>query len=284
MILDGHTHIWTRWPYEPPVPDPGSRAAAAQLLWQMDRAGVERAVVIAASIGTNPENAADAFAAAATAGGRLEVFPDLECRWSPHYHSPGAAGRLEAALRRWPAMRGFTLYLAEDDPADWLTGPEGLAFFRLAEAAGLILSLSALPAQLGPVAALAGQVPRMPILLHHLAFLGPRTEATPGGAQAVLHAASLPNIHVKLSGWGNVAGPGDEYPWPRLAWIGQLLVQGFGPGRLVWGSDFPVSVRHMTYRQCLSMLTRHVPLPQDTHSAVLGGTLAGLLAAARPSG
>lgn len=35
-IIDSHCHIWQHWPYQPPVPDPGSRALADQLLWQLD--------------------------------------------------------------------------------------------------------------------------------------------------------------------------------------------------------------------------------------------------------
>ena len=46
MIIDGHCHIWENWPYQPPVPDESLRARAEQLLYEMDRAGVERAAVI----------------------------------------------------------------------------------------------------------------------------------------------------------------------------------------------------------------------------------------------
>lgn len=281
MIIDSHCHIWARWPYDPPVPDPETRAAPEHLIWHMDRNGVDRAVVICAGIGDNPDNAGFAFAAADRFPGRLEVFPDLECRWSPDYRTPGAAARLRAALARWP-MRGFTSYLDEAETGDWLTGPEGRAFFELAAEHRLIASLSVLPHQVPQVAALARAVPGLTILLHHMAFLGPRSAATRNGPALVAAAADCAGIHVKLSGAGNVAGPDDAYPWPALAWIGQLLVAAFGPERLVWGSDFPVSSRHMTYRQALDMVARHGPGPQEARAAMLGGTMARLLAAAGP--
>ncbi|MCB1549704.1 MAG: hypothetical protein KDJ41_18030, partial [Hyphomicrobiaceae bacterium] len=70
MILDSHCHCWARWPYEPPVPDPDSRAVAPQLLMEMETNGVERAVVICAGIGGNPDNNDYVVGEAAKAGGR----------------------------------------------------------------------------------------------------------------------------------------------------------------------------------------------------------------------
>lgn len=276
MILDSHCHIWARWPYDPPVPDPEHRAAPEGLLWHMDRNGVDRAVVICAGIGDNPDNTDFAFAAAARSGGRLVVFPDLESRWQPFFRTNGARDRLAAALGRWQ-FRGFTSYLSEEESGDWLTGPEGLGFFSLAAEHGLIASLSVVPHQVPHVADLARRVPSLPILLHHMAFLGPRSAATPAGPAHVVAAASCPSIHVKLSGWGNVAGPEDAYPYPRLAWIGQLLLAAFGPDRLLWGSDHPVSSKHMTYRQSLDIIARHGPGDSAARAAILGPNLARLL-------
>lgn len=276
MILDSHCHVWARWPYDPPVPDPQHRASPEGLLWHMDRNGVDRAIVICAGIGDNADNAEFAFAAAARSGGRLIVFPDLECRWHATFRTPGARDRLEAALRR-RKFRGFTSYLSEAESGDWLTGPEGLAFFTRAADAGLIASLSVLPHQVPHVADLARRLPELPILLHHMAFLGPRSATTPAGPAHVVAAAACPNIHVKLSGWGNVAGPDDAYPYPGLAWIAQVLLAAFGHGRLLWGSDHPVSGKHMTYRQSLDMVARHAPGDSSARAAILGGNLAHLL-------
>ena len=50
MIVDSHCHAWRRWPYQPPVPDPESRGLVEQLLWEMDRHGVDRAAVVDAAL------------------------------------------------------------------------------------------------------------------------------------------------------------------------------------------------------------------------------------------
>jgi L-fuconolactonase len=95
----------------------------------------------------------------------------------------------------------------------------------------------------------------------------------------VLAAAGCSNIHVKYSGIGNVAAIGQEYPYPDLHWIIREVSAAFGPARLIWGSDFPVSRRHMTYAQSLSLVTRHGPFAGDDLAGVLGGNLSKLLLA-----
>lgn len=277
MIIDGHCHVWENWPYQPPVPDGPSRARAEQLLYEMDAHGVEQAVVICARIGDNAGNIDYAFGAAARHPGRLVVFPDLESRWLPDYQQPGARTRLETALVRWP-FRGFTIYLTEPEDGSWLTGEDGRAFFALATERRLIASLSVMPHQTPAVAALAEAFPTLPILLHHFAFAGPRTAATtPSGLDLVLAAARCPNVFVKYSGIGNVAAPEQEYPYAELAHIPQCLAAAFGAKRMIWGSDYPVSRRHMTYRQAMRYLERHGPFAADDLPLVFGGNLARLL-------
>ena len=50
LVVDAHTHLWARWPYQPEVPDPRTRGGVANLLLQMDGAGVDHALVVAAGI------------------------------------------------------------------------------------------------------------------------------------------------------------------------------------------------------------------------------------------
>ncbi|HVW94125.1 MAG TPA: amidohydrolase family protein [Devosia sp.] len=281
MIIDAHCHVWENWPYQPPVPDPQSRARVEQLLYEMDANEVERAVIICARLGDNPGNVDYALSAVARYPERLIAFPDLECRWSMDYRRPGALGRLDEALGRWD-FGGFTLYLDEQDEGDWLLSDEGRAFFARASERELILSLSIVPHQAPAAVALAAAFPSLPILLHHFAFLGPRSAGTPDAMELVLAAAARPNIFLKFSGMGNVAAVSQEFPYPELQDMPRRLAAAFGASRMVWGSDYPVSRRHMTYRQSLSLLTRHGPFAGAELAQVLGGNMARLLAERRP--
>ncbi|UFN48830.1 amidohydrolase [Roseomonas sp. OT10] len=280
MILDAHCHAWTRWPYRPAVPDPG-RGSAANLLWEMERNGVGRAVVICAGIDGNPDNAADVAAEAARSDGRLVPFADFDCRWHETHHAPGAPGRLAALLDRFPGLRGVTHYLDEDAPAGWLLSEEGLACLALLERTGLVLSLATGPAQAEAVAEAAARVPRLPILVHHLWRVPAGDEAALARVARV--ATGRPNLFLKLSGFGYAVAEGWDFPLPGAQAVARALAAAFGPDRLLWGSDWPVCTRYMTHRQALEIVRRHGPaLPPAAMEAVLGGTMARLLEGWRP--
>ena len=114
MIIDSHCHAWTTWPYDATVPDPDSRGRIEQLLFEMDRNGVDRAILICARIDFNPDNNEYVAEAASRHPDRIVPFPDIDCSWSPEYHTPGAVDRLRAAADRW-SMAGFTHYVEEQN-------------------------------------------------------------------------------------------------------------------------------------------------------------------------
>lgn len=278
MIIDSHCHCWAHWPYQPPVPDPESRAIVPQLLMEMETNGVERAIVICAGISGNPDNNDYVTAEAAKAGGRLIPFIDVDSRWSETHHAPGAGDRLEAACERWQP-RGFTHYLNEDDPlaAEWLLTGDGRAFFEVVRRRGLIASIACAPWHLPGLSVLADAFPEVPILLHHLALFGPKARDNPEALAQVLAIAKHPNMYVKVSGYGNVSDREHEYPYPGVRWIVRALYDAIGPWRLLWGSDYPVSRRYMTYRQTLDMVRRHNDGIPDADVQIILGAAAGRL-------
>ena len=135
MIVDSHCHAWRYWPYEPPVPDPYSRAAVEQLLFEMDECGVEEAVLVAARIDHNPDNNDYVQYCVRRFPDRLYQFADVDCMWTPTYHTPGAAERLDQAVTTYN-LRGFTHYVEADDDGSWLFSEGGQAFFRTAARGG----------------------------------------------------------------------------------------------------------------------------------------------------
>ena len=88
-------------PYEPPVPDPETRPAVEQLLFEMDRCGVDEAVLVTARIDHNPDNNDYVPECVRRYPERLYQFADVDCMWTPTYHTPGAANRLANAVRTY---------------------------------------------------------------------------------------------------------------------------------------------------------------------------------------
>jgi predicted TIM-barrel fold metal-dependent hydrolase len=276
-MIDSHTHAWETWPYQPLVPDAGSRGLVEQLLWEMDRCGVDRAVLVCARIDHNPGNNDYVAACVGRYPDRLVQFADVDCSWTETYHTPGAAARLREAAARY-RLKGYTHYLKQD--TEWFESEEGLAFFQATADLKLIASLALGPEWQPALRRLARRFPTVPFLCHHLAGAkaGPDGEA---GVREILASAAVPNIHLKLSGFHYAAKVAWEYPYADAREVVRRLYEAFGPERLCWGSDYPVVRFSMTYRQALEAFRTHCDfVPPAERGKILGDNLERLLAGA----
>jgi L-fuconolactonase len=271
VIVDSHCHAWRRWPYLPPVPDSDSRGRIEQLLWEMDRHGVERAAVVCARIDHNPDDNDYVAECAKLYPDRLYQIADVDCEWSPEYHTPGAAERLAEAVDKY-RLRGFTHYVKDADDGAWFLSEDGLAFFETAARLRQIASLS-ISARLQPIVRqLARRFPTIPFLCHHMA--GARLRQ-PELLDEIVASAAVPNIHVKLSGWHYVSPTPWAFPYPDVEPVVRALYASFGAERLHWGSDYPVcQLRAMTYQQSLEVFRSYTPFVSEPDKArILGDSL-----------
>lgn len=277
MIVDSHCHAWAHWPYEPPVPDPETRGAIGQLLFEMDQNAVDQAVVICANIGGNPDNNEYVAHEAVTHPGRIFAFPDIDSSWSPEYHSSGSARRLADTADQLNA-RGFTHYL-KPDPDGWLTSDEGMEFFAAAAERKLIASIAGGPAWQPALRKVAETFPGLTILIHHRAGVRPGTETSDRDLQEVLQSAELPNIMIKASGFYYGSASEWDFPYQDSIELFEYIYAAYGPQRLCWGSDYPVCLKgRSTYRQALEVVRSHCPfIVDDELEWVMGKALAQLL-------
>lgn len=277
MIVDAHTHIWPRWPYDPPVPDSTSRGSFENLLFQLDQNGVDEALVVNAHIEGAHDN--NDYGALAVAGhpDRLHHIVDIDSRWSAEYHSPGAADRLRALIDRYrPA--GVSHYLAPDNDG-WLVSDQGIEFFALAASRGLVVSFAAPPAWLDDLRVIARRFPELPLLVNHLAVVMLHPAGIDEALRLVLDEEDLPNLLVKVSGYyyGNER-PWD-YPYTDRLGIVKAFYETWGPRRMVWASDWPSLLPHQSYRQALQLLPDHLEfLAPGELDLILGDTLHAVLA------
>lgn len=281
MIVDSHTHAWDRWPYEPAVPDEKTRGSVELLLHEMDCNGVDQAVLVSARIELNPDNNDYCAAAVRRHPTRLHQFADVDCVWSPEYHTPGAVGRLLHAAETWP-IKGFTHYVGEPD--GWFQSDEGRAFFRTAAERKLIASIAMGPAWAADIGKMVAENPDLVVMLHHMGGIGSKDSRA--ALDAVTALAAHPNVYIKFSGFHYAVGleNGWDYPHPDAMWIAEGLYNAFGPDRMCWGSDFPALTRALSYKQAVEIVRTHCRfLDPSDHAAIFGGTLGRLLAAANPS-
>jgi predicted TIM-barrel fold metal-dependent hydrolase len=244
----------------------------------MDANGVDQALIVSAEITHNPHNNAYIATAVNEHPHRLHQVADVDSMWKATYHQPGAAGRLQAAVKRWP-IKGFTHYLAFEDDGSWLSSKEGTAFFDLAAANKLIASIHCHPHQQAAIRQLARRFPMMPLLIHHL---GHPQVNDPEGLKEILAFAKQGNIYIKLSGlYYATAQQKSDYPFLDVQAVVRAEYEHFGPKRMCWGSDYPVSRRFITYRQSLEQFRTHCDfVPPADQEWILGKALAELLEAA----
>lgn len=283
MIIDSHCHAWRIWPYDSNVPDPDSRGRIEQLLFEMDKHGVDRAVLICARIDHNPDGNDYVFEEARSRPDRIVGFADVDSVWSPEYHTPGAVDRLRSAIDRWD-ISGFTHYVSEDNDG-WFRSDEGMAFFEAAAAHDLVASIAANHAWWPDLRDIARAFPTLPILIHHQGMAAAVDGPDAPSVTEVLACAEVPSIVVKASGFYYGSAEPAEYPYPEQRRVFRRIYDAFGPKRLTWGSDFPVSPWNAcTYRQALDILRVHCVgfIDGEAMTWVMGGTMAELLRTRRP--
>jgi predicted TIM-barrel fold metal-dependent hydrolase len=135
--------------------------------------------------------------------------------------------------KRW-AERGIV-----DDPL-WRRGLASM------QANGLHLELLMNTHQAEEVARLARDFPAQTFVVNHC---GTPTECDEAGMKhwrdGLHRMAEQPNVAIKLSAYGNYA---TDHSLPALACVVDMIVRAFGPERAMFGTDYPVGRRHMSFQ------------------------------------
>lgn len=255
-IDDGHIHLTSR--------EPGSRGSAADLLADMDAAGVRRAAVVTPS--TMGWDNSVTFDAVAAHPDRLVAI----VRVDPE--GPNAVAELEDALDRGAAgirltLLGATTRLLEGETADALaaalTGRRAVAELHCA------------PEQLVDVGRYAARHPRLPVVVDHLGRPVPGSEGG-RGQRDFLALAELPNVAAKTPSLGFFSR--EPFPHRDIAPFLTAALDRFGARRVLWGSDWPGSDEFGPYARALDgVLAALEGRPGQDRAAVLGGTFQRLL-------
>lgn len=277
MIIDSHTHAWTRWPYEPAVPDDESHGNIESLIHEMDCNGVNMAVLVCARIERNPDNNDYIADCVRRYPDRLIQFADVDCSWTDTYHTDGATERLAEAADKYN-LKGYTHYLREDDDGSWFFSQEGQRFFQKTAELGLIVSMAMVAHQQVPLRKLAQQFPDTPFICHHMSGAEAGEKPPYPKLKEILASASVPNIYIKISGFSYVSQIPWDYPFSDTGWIVRSIYEHYGSGRLCWGSDYPPVKLRMTYQHSLEAFRKHCTfVSHEDKAEILGGTMRRLL-------
>jgi L-fuconolactonase len=184
-------------------------------------------------------------------------------------------GERIAALRAAPGgerLRGLRHNVEDEDDPDWLLRPEVQRGLRAVSDAGLTYDILVKAHQLPAARQAVEQQPELRFVLDH------------GGKPDIAHddwgpwdleigrLAALPNVWCKLSGLVTEASP-DRWREQGVQRYAQRLLEHFGPGRLMFGSDWPVCTLAASYAEVLELAESVVAgLSPAEQEAIWGAT------------
>jgi len=144
--------------------------------------------------------------------------------------TPGSTFRLNLAkYSRNPLFRGIRLTIADLRRSD----SEFIDHMKRLADKQLVLDVLGSASMFGPVMRLADRVPKLRIVINHLPFQT--------NVDGLAKLAEYPWIYAKVSGY--LRPDGLEQVW-----------SAFGPGRLLYGSNWPVSERAGSYATRLAVV------------------------------
>lgn len=168
--------------------------------------------------------------------------------WVPLADPPANARALETlkARKKFVGMRHLIAY--EKDPR-WVLQPKVLE--SLGQLAASRLAFEAIPVteeQTEAVIEMARRLPQLAVVLNHLGRPPMPEKGWEPWASQMVRAAALPNVSVKLSVGGDIVW---RWPWStaELRRYSDHVLQQFGPGRVMAGSNWPVVLLSGSFRQ-----------------------------------
>jgi L-fuconolactonase len=193
--------------------------------------------------------------------------------WVP-LDRPAEAADLLSELKARPGFAGIRNLIHTQPDPDWLLRPAVDDGLGLLEAQGVPFDVvSVLPRHLEHVPTISAKHPELDMVIDHLSkppILGPDWEPW---KSLITAAAENPRVHAKLSGLYPAVGELDRWTPDDVRPYVEFAFEVFGPQRLMWGGDWPISVLAGGYvRVWEAYVTIFAELGADDREAVLGGT------------
>ena len=180
-------------------------------------------------------------------------------------------GKTLDELQRHPRLKAVR-HLVHDEPDPrWLLRPDVLQGLSELARRGLPYDLLLRPVHLPIVPILAEKLPALRMVIDHIAKPSISTGEFDNWARMMEAAFPAPNVYCKLSGmvteaaWHNWSAA-DLHPYETF------VLQGFGPKRTMYGSDWPVCLLAGTWKEVFAACTQAMgPQAMEAREWILGG-------------
>lgn len=243
-IIDSHVHIWKNDPKFPWAPEttssPTYDATPEMLLELMDANGVEKTVLVQV-IYYRWDNSYTAEA--------MRKYPDRffgVCRINPE------DSKSPDHLSRWVAEHGFRgvrLSPSTDTSGDWFKSPLMDPIFTCAAQLKTPVLILTGPSRLPDLAEVLKRHGDVDVIVDHMSDC---PIDAPEKLKLLLDLAKFEKVYVKISHTWSLSKM--AYPWRDTFSMVKRVYEAFGARRLMWGTDWPVSLNKATYTQTLSVV------------------------------
>lgn len=169
-----------------------------------------------------------------------------------------------------PAFKGVRPMLQDLADDAWVAQASIAPAVRHLVRRGLSFDALVKPRHLPHLLRFAQAHDELALVIDHAAKPDIASGAFDGWRRDLAALARLPGVHVKLSGLVTEAGPG--WSIEALRPLVEAVLEMFGPGRLLWGSDWPVLNLASDYAQWVQAADRLLSgLGQKDRQAVMAG-------------
>ena len=252
-IIDPHVHVWKtdpRYPWAKETAKPPEKDATPEMLLELMRAnGVSKTIIIQV-IHYRYDNSYLADV--------LKQYPQYfqgVCRVDPL--NPTAPDHVSRLVQE-QGFRGVRLSPAGDASGDWFKGPLMPPLWKRCEELKVAMTILAPITRMPDVVPLIEPRPGLTVVIDHMADC-PVNQ--PAELEKLIALARYPRVFVKISHtWSLSRQP---YPWLDAQEHVKRLYHAFGPRRLMWATDWPISEAVTTYTHTLSVVRDEMKFLND---------------------
>ena len=246
LLIDSHVHVWKhdpRFPFAEGAHPPPEDASAEMLLDLMKANGVSRTVIIQV-IHYKWDNSYLA--------GVLKRYPTQfrgVCRVNPE--DPAAPDHLSRLTEQ--GFRGVRLSPSANPDGDWIKGPLMPPLWKRCARLNVPMTVLAPVTRIPDIQPLIESNPDLTVVIDHQAD-SPLNQ--PEKLNLLLALERYPKVFVKISHmWSLSKG---EYPYADAQVQVKRLYDAFGARRLMWGTDWPVSLKQLPYAKAVELFRDHL--------------------------
>ena len=279
-VIDSHLHLFKAYskdyprPIHPGLADEEREVVAQELIVEMEKAGVDKAIVV-------PLGPEDHYISEL-----LKEYPGKFATVGIYdTDAPDQAENLDQRIEE-SSIQGIRVGFVDleaspdDDPEKYAMFP----VFKLMAERRLKAWFYAEPRQVEMFDRVLERLPELEAIFNHCGFMVSldnlsidqharphfNTQIPPTTLDLLECIAANPKTYVHFS--GQYAFSHDPYPYPDMNSVSKRLLKIFGPERILWASDFPWILKIPGYVEQLELVEKLLPdITQKERELIQGG-------------